>query len=119
MGTFVIVNIGWYFDRIIDMSDCWLCLKNTFTNFAGLNNTLSELMVNVDTFSVRSMCVVGLTILLVLICSILSEKDIDVFKLLQRKNIVIRWGIYYLMLALVQISMSMANSSEPFLYAVF
>lgn len=119
LGTFVIVNIGWYFDRIIDMSDCWLCFKNTFTNFAGLNNTLSELMVNVDTFSVRSMCVVGLTILLVLICSILSEKDIDVFKLLQRKNIVIRWGIYYLMLALVQISMSMANSSEPFLYAVF
>lgn len=119
LGTFVIVNIGWYFDRIIDMSDCWLCFKNTFTNFVGLNNTLSELMVNVDTFSVRSMCVVGLTILLVLICSILSEKDIDVFNLLQRKNIVIRWGIYYLMLALVQISMSMANSSEPFLYAVF
>lgn len=119
LGTFIIVNIGWYFDRITNMSDCWLCFKNTFTQFTGFFDTISEMMNNVDTFSARGLCIVGVSIVLVIVYSVLSEKNIDVFDLLQRKNIVIRWGIYYIMLALVQISMSLANSSEPFLYAIF
>lgn len=57
--------------------------------------------------------------MMLLIHSILSEKGIDEFAMLQNKSIVIRWGIYYAMLALIQISMCMANNSEPFLYAVF
>lgn len=31
--TFIIVNIGWYFDRIEDMGQCMACFKRTIFNF--------------------------------------------------------------------------------------
>lgn len=121
LGTFIIVNIGWYFDRIYVMSDCWMCFKNTICNFriSELPNVFGEMIANVNEFSISGLCITGIAIMMLLIHSILSEKGIDVFAMLQNKSIVIRWGIYYVMLALIQISMCMANNSEPFLYAVF
>ena len=35
LRTFVIVNIGWYFDRIYDFHDCMLAFRQTFTAFDG------------------------------------------------------------------------------------
>lgn len=120
-ATFIIVNIGWYFDRIESMSDCMLCFKNTIVNFkAGeLAGVFNDIVANVDAFSARSLIIVGVAILFVLTYSIMSEKGIDVFDFLQKKNIFIRWGVYYFMLVLVQVSMSLANTTEAFLYAVF
>lgn len=120
-GTFIIVNIGWYFDRIVRMSDCMLCFKNTVLNFkaGALGEVFNSLFENVENFSVKSLIVVVVAILLVLVHSILTECKNDVFEVLQGKNIVIRWGVYYVLLVLVQISMSLANSTEAFLYTVF
>ena len=32
-GRFIIVNIGWYFDRIYNIKDCFMCMKNTIIHF--------------------------------------------------------------------------------------
>ena len=119
--TFVIVNIGWYFDRIEKMSDCMLCFRNTVMNFnpSSIPALLSEMSLQIDSFSFAGLGIVGFATLLVLVHSIMSERHIDVFDFLQRHNIVIRWGVYYLLLILIQVSMSMANGSEAFIYAVF
>lgn len=121
LGTFLIVNIGWYFDRIVDMADCWLCFKNTLFKFriGSIGEVFNLLFDNVETFSTRALIVILVAIVLVLVYSVMSEKKIDVFDFLQKKNIVIRWGVYYMMMALIQISMSLANSTEAFLYTVF
>ncbi|MDD6070680.1 MAG: MBOAT family protein [Clostridiales bacterium] len=117
--TFLIVNIGWYFDRIVNFDDCMLCFKNTITHFglAQFVPRMSSLMS--DVLSVKVLPVILLAIVLVFIYSYLSERGIDVFALLSRKSIVLRWGVYYTMLVLIQFSMSYATSSEAFMYAVF
>lgn len=117
--TFIVVNIGWYFDRIMDFGNCMLCFKNTITNFkmGSFGESMSVLMSGV--LSMKVLLIVLAAILLVFIHSYLSEKNIDVFQLLSRRNIVIRWGVYYMMLILIQFSMSYAARTEAFMYAVF
>ena len=45
LRTFIVVNIGWYFDRIEDFGTSVLCLKSTLLNFdpAGLGPSLAAL----------------------------------------------------------------------------
>lgn len=117
--TFLIVNIGWYFDRIVDFGDCMLCFKNTITNF-GITRfvpVMSALMK--DVLPVKAVPVIIFAICLVFVHSYLSEKQRDVFAILGRTNIVVRWGVYYVLLLLIQLSMNYATSSEAFMYAVF
>lgn len=117
--TFLIVNIGWYFDRIVDFSDCMLCFKNTIKNF-GITRfvpVMSALMK--DVLSAKVVPVILFAICLVFVHSYLSEKQKDVYAILARTNIVVRWGVYYVLLLLIQFSMSYATSSEAFMYAVF
>ncbi|WP_130810933.1 MBOAT family protein [Olsenella sp. Marseille-P4559] len=33
LRTFLVVNVGWYFDRVYDLGDSLLCLRNTVANF--------------------------------------------------------------------------------------
>ena len=117
--TFVIVNIGWYFDRIVKFSDCMLCFKNTLFNFkiSRFAVEMSELMTGVLT--TKEIAFVAMAILIVFTHSYLTEKKKDVFGLLSKSPIVIRWGIYYLILILIQFSMSYATKTEAFMYAVF
>lgn len=117
--TFIIVNIGWYFDRIVDFGDCVLCLKNTIVQFRAdeFVSYMSTLMT--DVLSLKIVPIILVAVCIVFVHSYLEEKRIDVFDLLGKKNIVIRWGVYYLLLILIQISMSYATSSEAFMYAVF
>ena len=117
--TFLVVNIGWYFDRIVDFGDCILCFKNTIFNF-GITRFVSSMSVLMtDALSLKVVPIILFAICLVFIHSWLSEKQIDVFDYLSRKNIVVRWGVYYVLLILIQFSMSYATSSEAFMYAVF
>ncbi len=117
--TFLIVNIGWYFDRIVRFGDCMTAFKNTIIHFnaARFGTVMSELMA--DTLSVKTMLIVIAAIIMVMIHSILTEKQIDVYTLLSRHNIVVRFGVYYLMMVMIQAAMSFGVSSESFMYAVF
>lgn len=117
--TFIIVNIGWYFDRIVRFGDCMTAFRNTILHldpgrFAG---SMSELMT--DILTTKTLMIVLAAIAIVLIHSIMSEKHMDMFAWLNRHNIVIRWGVYYLMMILIQVAMSCGVRSEAFLYAVF
>ena len=82
--------------------------------FAG---SMSELMT--DTLTTKTLMIVLAAIAIVLVHSIMAEKHMDMFAWLNRHNIVIRWGVYYLMMILIQVAMSCGVRSEAFLYAVF
>ena len=119
LRTFLIVNIGWYFDRIVKFSDCILCFKNTIMNFKVSEFAVhtSELLNGILTK--KEILFILLAILLVFVHSYMTEKKKDVFELLSRSPRVVRWGIYYVMLILIQFSMSCAMKTEAFMYAVF
>ena len=117
--TFLVVNVGWYFDRIVNFSDCMLCFKNTLMNFrmGAFGEYMTMLMEGVLSLKVLLIVLVAITV--VFIHSLLSEKEVDVFDFLSRRHIVVRWGTYYIMLMLIQISMSYVARTEAFMYAVF
>lgn len=119
LRTFLVVNIGWYFDRVVDFGDCMLCFKNTIFHFklAEFVPCMSVLMD--DVLSLKAVAIVLFAICLVFIHSLLSELQVDVFAWLSQKKIMVRWGVYYMLMLLIQISMSYATSSEAFMYAVF
>ena len=119
LRTFLIVNIGWYFDRIVNMGDCLTALKNTVVHFDVSRFTEVRSGLMADTFSLQLAAVVLVAIGILLVHSILAEKQIDLYELLSSQNIIFRWGVYYLMMILIQVAASCGVSSEAFMYAVF
>lgn len=117
--TFLIVNIGWYFDRIYDMGDCMLAFHNTLFYFGSAEFSGKMAGIMAEALPVKYLLIVLAAVVFVFVHSLLAEKHADVYELLCRSNIVVRWGVYYFMLILIQVSMSMAASSEAFMYAVF
>lgn len=119
--TFIIVNIGRYFDRIVDVRKCFMCLKNTLIHFniKSLPSELYNIMSQTETFSLKTLLIILMAITIIVIHSIFSERGKDLFNTLATKKRVVRWGVYYCIIILIQISMSVANSTEQFLYAVF
>lgn len=116
--TFVIVNIGWYFDRITDMEDCFLCMKNTIMKFqAGkFADSLNTLM---KSFHWEAMALAAAAFLIVILVSVCREKNIDVVERMNRIPGALRWGIYYAMIGMILISFVFSTNTGGFMYANF
>ncbi len=82
LRTFVIVNIGWYFDRIADMRSCMICLQHTFFafNLYDFGNAFQrELLMMSETFSVLGgFAAATIGILIVFGISLQRERGVDV-----------------------------------------
>lgn len=119
--TFIIVNIGWYFDRIIKWSDCALCFKNTVCQFeiGRLIEETKNIFGQVEIINGKTVTLLVIALVIVFINSLVKERGKDLYTFLMNRNIVIRWGMYYGLMLLVQLSMSLGNVTEQFLYAVF
>lgn len=121
--TFIIVNIGWYFDRIIDVKKSFIYLKNTFFSFGNISevftkNYLKEIFGPISDFESHFVLVfIGCAI--TFIVSILQERKIDVYSAIQKKNIVFRWSCYYVPLILIILSFSFSAGDAGFMYAQY
>lgn len=121
--TFIIVNIGWYFDRIEDVKKSFICLKNTFCNFGNLSEIMSRSYLNqifghITDFE-SQIILVFIGCLITFIISVLQERKIDVYKAIQNRNIVIRWACYYIPLILIILSFSFSAGDAGFMYAQY
>ena len=123
--TFFIVNIGWYFDRIYKVSDSFYCLNRTFFHFNhyDLKYNLNTVIFNESlTTPLYTMCcyiIAALATVVVIISSVLKENGVDVYAFIQKKNIVIRWGILLIMIFLFLGSFMFTTSAGGFMYANF
>ena len=123
LRTFFIVNIGWYFDSITDVSKSFIFLKNTFTKFGSLKLLLNRdylitIFGHISYFESQIILVTVSTII-VFVVSVYKENKIDVYKEIQKKNIALRWLAYYIPLILVILSFSFASGDSGFMYAQF
>ena len=116
--TFIVVNIGWYFDRIESMDNLWRYVRNTLFYFGAyrFNTVRASVFINIP---VRTYGVVALASLIVLVNSILCEQDKDVYALIHRKNILVRWGLYLVMIFLILMSFTCTTATGGFMYANF
>lgn len=117
LRTFVIVNIGWYFDRN-GLTMGALYLARTFTHFDA-----AALAANAPgAFAVVSSPAWGLVAIgtvLVFVHSLIKERGRDPYDELHRLPLVLRWAVYYLAIFMVLISFICVNTTTDFLYAAF
>lgn len=121
--TFIIVNIGWYFDRIVDVPKAFAYLRNTFTHFGNplmlaSKDYVNQILGNISDFQ-SHIVLITLGSLIIFIVSLLKENKIDVYESIQKKNIAFRWAAYYVPLILIILSLSFSEGDAGFMYAQY
>ena len=118
LRTFLVVNIGWYFDRAVRASDAFHMLTSTFTcwNWSEISSgTLLTLGLKQHDFTVLL-----ISSLILLTVSLLGERGVDVRSAVLSKPLPVRWLILFVFLYLTLAwFIGIENGSAEFLYAVF
>ena len=114
--TFIIVNIGWYFDRIYDIRDCFLCMKNTIFNFqmSQLDEFLGPILKIMPT---KAYVIVTVALCIVFADSVIKERGKDAITLLDNRPLVLRWLLYLGMIFMILESFNFAVDAGGFMYA--
>ncbi len=121
--TFIIVNIGWYFDRIVDVPKAFAYLRNTFTHFCNplmltSKDYVNQILGNISDFQ-SHIVLIMLGSLIIFVISVLKENKIDVYGEIQKKNIAVRWLAYYIPMILIILSLSFSAGDTGFMYAQY
>lgn len=121
--TFIIVNIGWYFDRISDVPKAFAYLRNTFAHFGNplmlaSKDYMNQILGNISDFQ-SHILLITLGSLIIFAVSLMKENKIDVYASIQKKNIVFRWAMYYIPLILVILSFTFSEGDAGFMYAQY
>ena len=116
--TFIVVNIGWYFDRIYDFGDCLQAFHNTFFYFRSSKffSTLAGFKIQ---YLELCLALAAIGCVVVLVVSILRERGIDVSEKLLSLPVVFRIAIYLTASLLVLFSFLLVPTSGGFMYANF
>ncbi len=121
--TFIIVNIGWYFDRIEDFGKCLLAFRRTVLNFDASIFGMAfsnELIVPSSAFNVWGSLAIAFVGCIVVLCvSLLRERGFDIYERLYARPAIIRFACFYAMIFLILASFVFTTSAGGFLYANF
>ena len=118
--TFIIVNIGWYFDRIERFSEVLKCFKNTIVHPDPALATVRAFIVTRFAGKDAVMIVLILAALVILFAhSVRAECGADVYALLQERPRPVRYTMYLVLAVLVLFAVSYTRGSGGFLYANF
>lgn len=117
--TFIVVNIGWYFDRITDVKVALYSLKKTILAF---NPSMFEMEYRIIFEDVKEKGVLMAVVacIIVFVVSVLEENKINVKDALYKAWLPIRWGIYIIVIVMVLFaSTRIGNFAGGFMYANF
>ena len=116
LRTFLIVNIGWYFDRCAHLSDAFSMLLRTFTQpmFSQLTDgTLLTLGITGAGFAILA----ASTVILFAV-SAMQERGIGVRSYVLSRKLPVRWALLYAMILFVML-FYVPNALTGFIYAAF
>ncbi len=116
--TFLVI-IGELFFRAKGLKAGLIMFKNIFTNFS-LSFLSNGLIVDLG-MDKYDFIIVGITLLIVFIISVLKEKNVEIRENISKRNIVIRWAIYYSLILFIIIFGAYGNNYTPVtpIYAEF
>lgn len=123
--TFVIVNIGWYFDRITDFGESLTGLANTFFSFraqdflTSFEGKILNINVQKPLYTLCAMAIAACGIAVVAADSVMKEKGVDVYAHLEKRRLPVRFAVVYIMAFLLLGSFMFTESAGGFLYANF
>ena len=120
LRTFLVVNLGWYFDRIYDFGDSLLCLRNTFTNYNPEVFLVTLHEDGITTLNLQFLVFAALACAIVFAVSLAQERGVDVSERILGWNCVARAALYFLVLGLIVIASFLTqNVAGGFMYANF
>ena len=114
--TFILVNIGFYFDMANDLRAANAMLAQTVTK-AHISQ-LSMAAVKAVGLTSQDLIIVISGCLIIFVVSLLKEKGINIRETIASYNIVIRWLIYIVFIMFILIYGSTSTTSD-FIYANF
>ena len=118
LRTFVIVNIGWYFDRCERFSDSFKMLKKTLLSFEPsqlFDGTLLTLGLSAQDFALLA----AATALLFSV-SLAQERGVQIRAWLAKKSTPVRWALLYALLLFVfAAAVGDSGAADAFMYAIF
>lgn len=116
--TFIIVNIGWYFDRIADVKVALYSLKKTIFDFNAFLFD-AEWNIVVDGYQSYAITLVAIGCIVVFLISLLEECSVDVKKAVYGLPTIVRWSLYLFFIGMILISSMSVGNSGGFMYANF
>jgi len=112
--TFILVNIGWYFDDVSSLNDSLILIKNTFIP----NNTFYDGVTYLGLFKYQyGYVTVGL--IMVFVVSIMQERGIEVRKKIDTLPYVVKMGIWLAIIFMIPIMGWDPSVASGFMYANF
>ncbi len=121
--TFIIVNIGWYFDRIERFGDCLHALYASVVpgliRFSDLGRTLQAVLMDTNVISGKGILLAAAGILIMAIVDVLHERKRTLYDILAAYPRAVRWSVFYAGMVLIQLAVDFSNASSAFLYAGF
>ena len=116
LRTFILVNIGWYFDMGTSLRAALTMIKQSVVSFSFSQFTDGSLLTL--GLEARDYVIILVGCIVVFIISVLKEKGINIRESIASKNIVIRWTLYYVLI-LVIIMFGYTGGVQAFIYANF
>lgn len=115
--TFLIVCIGGYFDRICDMRLAFQMMKDSFFN-TRWNQFRDFWNYHVaDDYPLLSILTVCMAALIVIIVSVMKEREIDVRMWVSKRCFLGRWMIYVGVICIIFVAFLSTTTNVGFLYA--
>lgn len=118
LRTFLLVNIGRYFDRIADFGDLTMAFRNTLLNFRP-ELFFAWFALNPVRQIERRLLVAALSCAIVFVVSVRRERGEDVGERLLSQPLVVRVALCLFVGTLVAFSFSMLRTGGGFLYENF
>ena len=113
---FIVVNIGWYFDRIFDAQTSFTCLYNTIFSFHAQDFIATLRTIGIHQDKISALCLSFVMWCIVFVVSLYQEQGHDIFTFLSKQSYIVR----ILLFALFGLLITMAcifNVGGGFMYA--
>ncbi len=121
--TFIIVNIGWYFDRIYQLGDCLHAFAVTVLpgqfGVGKCLGCLQTILWQPGILSGSKILVAVLGIAILAWIDWVHETGRTIYDSIAVRPRFFRWCAFWMMLFFVQLAMDYSNASSAFLYAAF
>ena len=118
LRTFLIVNIGWYFDRALRAGDAFAMMAKSVTQF-----DVSEITLKVFAameIEARDLRILAVGTLILFVVSFVQERGYRVRDtLLDRFGLPARWAVLLAFIMFVLATFVTVGTSSGFLYALF
>lgn len=114
--TFILINIGWYFDMAVNFKAALIMMKNTVSGLSF--STLTDQSLLKLGLSQRDFTIIGVGCLVWFVISVLQERKIHIREALAAKPLPVRWTAYFILIFVTPL-IGYIGATTGFIYAQF